>query len=66
MKQTENRLFSSAVLDQKTMIPEIYGSVDFDHLPERYVTDFDIEALRPSRHRSCDVGKGGVLRYQSL
>lgn len=52
MKQTENRLFSSAVLDQKTMIPEIYGSVDFDHLPERYVTDFDIEALRPSRHRS--------------
>ena len=52
MKQTENRLFSSAVLEQKTMIPEIYGSVDFDHLPERYVTDFDIEALRPSRHRS--------------
>lgn len=52
MKQTENRLFASAVLDQKTMIPEIYGSVDFDHLPERYVTDFDIEALRPSRHRS--------------
>ena len=52
MKQTENRLFSSAVLDQKVMIPEIYESVDFDHLPERYVTDFDIEALRPSRHRT--------------
>lgn len=52
MKQTENLFFSSAVLDQKVMIPEIYERVDFDHLPERYVTDFDIEALRPSRHRT--------------
>jgi len=51
MNNTESALFSDTVLEQKTIIPEIYGRVDFGQLPERYVTDFDLKALRPSRHR---------------
>jgi len=52
MKNTESELFADTVLEQKTMIPEIYSSVDFGQLPERYVTDFDLESTRPSRQRS--------------
>ena len=52
MNNTASALFADTVLEQKTMIPEIYGSVDFDQLPERYVRDFNLEAIRPSRHRS--------------
>lgn len=52
MNQTENALFADTVLAQKMIIPKIYGSVDFDQLPERYIKDFDLEALPPSRHRS--------------
>ena len=52
MNNTDSALFADTVLEQKTMIPEIYGSVDFGQLPERYVTDFDLQSIRPSRHRS--------------
>ena len=51
MQQERQQLFNSSVLEQQTLNPEIYGSVDFGQLPERYVKDFDLETLRPSRHR---------------
>ena len=51
MQQEHQQLFNSSVLEQQALIPEIYGSVDFGQLPERYVKDFDLETLRPSRHR---------------
>ena len=44
--------YSSSVLEQQALAPQIYGSVDFNQLPERFVTDFDLESMRPSRHRS--------------
>ena len=52
MQQEHQQLFNSSVLEQQALIPEIYGSVDFGQLPERYVRDFDLETLRPSRHRN--------------
>lgn len=52
MNQRDSALFADTVLAQKVMIPKIYGSVDFNQLPERYIKDFDLEALPPSRHRS--------------
>ena len=52
MQQEHQQLFNSSVLEQQALIPEIYGSVDFTQLPERYVRDFDLESLRPSRHRN--------------
>ena len=52
MQQEYQQLFNSSVLEQQALIPEIYGSVDFGQLPERYVRDFDLETLRPSRHRN--------------
>ena len=33
MNNTDSALFADTVLEQKTMIPEIYGSVDFGQLP---------------------------------
>ena len=51
MQQESQQLCNSSVLEQQALIPEIYGSVDFGQLPERYVRDFDLETLRPSRHR---------------
>jgi hypothetical protein len=44
-------MFSSAVQEQKTLIPEIYGGVNFETLPERYNTDVDLNKMKPSRHR---------------
>ena len=52
MNNTVSALFAEPVFEQKRMTPEIYGSVAFGQLPERYVTDFDLESIRPSRHRS--------------
>ena len=52
MQQEHQQLFNSSVLEQQALIPEIYGSVDFTQLPERYVRDFDLDSLRPSRHRN--------------
>jgi hypothetical protein len=43
--------YSSPVLEQQVLIPEIYGSVDFSQLPERYNTDVDINKMKPSRNR---------------
>ena len=51
MEQTNRTGFADAVAQQKKRIPEIYGSVDFDQYPERYVSDFNLDALLPSRHR---------------
>ena len=51
MQQEHQQLFNSSVLEQQALIPEIYGSVDFSQLPERYNTDVDINKMKPSRHR---------------
>ena len=51
MHHKSKQLFHSSVLEQQALIPEIYGSVDFDQLPERYNTDVDIDEVKPSRHR---------------
>ena len=51
MQQAHQQLFNSSVLEQQALIPEIYGSVDFSQLPERYNTDVDINKMKPSRHR---------------
>ena len=51
MQQESQQLFNSTVLEQQALIPEIYGSVDFGQLPERYNTDVDLNKMKPSRHR---------------
>ena len=51
MQQESQQLFNSSVLEQQALIPEIYGSVDFSQLPERYNTDVDLNTMKPSRHR---------------
>ena len=51
MEHPSQPLFNTAVLEQQTLIPGIYGDVDFNQLPERYEQAFDINRLRPSKHR---------------
>ena len=50
MTQRAGALYSDEVVDQKTAIPAIYGNVDFNVLPERYVGDINARTLRRSRY----------------
>ena len=52
MTPTQSAVFANSVVQQKTEVPAIYGSVDFSILPERYVSDVEIDKRLPSRFRS--------------
>ena len=52
MDRPAHPLYSDAVLAQKALIPEIYGSVDFSILPERYQHEIDLDKVTPSRYRA--------------
>lgn len=51
MSQRTPALYADSVLAQKDGIPAIYGAVDFSRLPERYVSEVDVSAMRPSRFK---------------
>ena len=45
----DQQLFNSSILEQQTLIPEIYGSVYFGRLADRYNTGVDSNKIKPSR-----------------
>ena len=51
MEHPPKSFFSTTVMERQALIPAIYGGVDFNQLPERYEQAFDINRLRPSKHR---------------
>jgi hypothetical protein len=51
MTAVERKSYCDAVLAQKEAIPEIYGNVDFDLVPERYVTHPDVSQIKGRRYR---------------
>ncbi len=51
MAQQQKAIYADSVVEQKHLIPAIYGSVDFSILPERYVSDVDIDKLKPPRYK---------------
>jgi hypothetical protein len=51
MTHREAAIYADSVLEQKEVIAAIYGNVDFSILPERYVSDVDINQSMPLRYR---------------
>ncbi|GAB5453249.1 MAG: oxygenase MpaB family protein [Halioglobus sp.] len=52
MPQAQTVLYAPDVLAQQSDIPEIYGSIDFGVLPERYVAGADVSHKLPSRYKT--------------
>ena len=51
MEHPPKSFFSTTVMERQALIPAIYGGVDFNQLPEGCEQAFDINRLRPSKHR---------------
>jgi hypothetical protein len=55
MMANDSAPFTRSVLEQKEIIPSIYGDVDFSVLPERYVSDVDLESRSLGRYKRYAV-----------